>query len=169
MATNNLRPEEWPDIVNRIRNASDADVGAFLAERERRFDNFFQTIGKEEVGTISAFQNSAAVAASLTDAVGIRVGTFVFLNLTITLTAGSTGAGTIMVTAPVDLPVVGASINPVGVMMFFDLSLLSTTQNITHVVNNDKFSLAGGTTTQLAIGDILGISVQYRTSATAVM
>lgn len=40
LATNTLNPDEWPDIIRRIRSG-DPSIGRYLAERERRFDNFF--------------------------------------------------------------------------------------------------------------------------------
>jgi hypothetical protein len=48
LASNAIRPEDWPDLVRRIRDASDAEVGAFLTERERRFDNYLESEYFEE-------------------------------------------------------------------------------------------------------------------------
>lgn len=50
MATNSLRPEEWPGIVDRIRRG-DPNIGAYLTDRERRFDQFFG--GYSVQGTIT--------------------------------------------------------------------------------------------------------------------
>ena len=76
MASNVLRPEDWPDIVKRIRNGDDEAVAAFLSDRERRFDNYFANGFYTPVVT----QGATITSQSPTFGRWFRVGDWAFIH-----------------------------------------------------------------------------------------
>jgi hypothetical protein len=101
MASNNLRPEEWQNLVSRIRTG-DPTVAQALTDRERRFDNFFATGQYKPVATQNATLTTANVANE-TYGHWIRIGNWVWVQASFRSTSSGTASNRILLSVPPEL------------------------------------------------------------------
>ncbi len=89
MTANSVDPADWIQIVERIRSG-DPGVGAYLANRERRQDNYFSEFRYRP--TITQSGGGSASYSTNTYARIFRIGTLVFLQFNASITPfGVTG------------------------------------------------------------------------------
>lgn len=177
MATNTNDPGDWYDIVSRIRNASDNDVATRIAERERRFDNYFADF--DFTPTIA--QPTVAIAATVNYAVGQRIGRWITMAMSLTMTAVGPGNFVVRIFIPEALPVIGVSgtdviqvgtfeVNDISASKWYigNASMDGASRSITGKAHNATLGIgAEAAAFTLAIGDIVKCNVRYPTSATS--
>lgn len=103
MTTNILSPTDWPDLIRRIQ-AGDPSVGSAIAERERRFDNFFDNFSSPNVAAGTLYQGAVACSVALNEVYGHRVGNWVTIKGLVVVSALAT-AGVIELDPPAAFPI----------------------------------------------------------------
>jgi len=187
MASDNLRPEEWPDLVRMIQEGH-PNIGQRLVDRERRFDNFFATGQYKPTATAGAALTGSTVATE-TWGEWIRFGRWVFVQAQFRSTSAGTASNRILLSVPPELliagPVPGGSASifvPRGQFIWEDDSTApdgivtgtAVPYGSTHIAGitsgifgaAETFIYIGeGATSTVASGDWVAMSVMYLTSA----
>ena len=188
MASNVLRPEEWPDLVSAIRQG-DPNIGSRLADRERRFDNFFATGFYVPVVT----QGATITSQATTIGRWFRIGDWAFVHGLFVANSAGTLSSNIRFSVPSELPIgpvlpagVGAAQLINGSLSWVDVSLAPDGYAIAHAYSIDAFTIEGqvgaeqgtavsqrrlgaGGTDQIAAGDFLELAMSYYTSSASVV
>ena len=185
MGTNILHPEEWIEISAAI--AAGDDVGHRLAERERRFDNYFQDLTDFYTPTMGQSNFTindgpiSTVTLSASRVRGLRVGSWIMM--TVSMTASSTlafgaNASGITVVLPKELAMDSAESSTFGSFAFYDQSATtwytgasfpgggSGYTNIDEVYGAAGRTSAGadiGRAIDLTTSDQVSVSVAYKT------
>jgi hypothetical protein len=128
MTTDMLDSGDWPNIVQRIRDG-DPTVGAHLAERERRFDNFFGVISRTDTTPGAILQGAVERNVVYHDLWGYRIGNWVHLKGTAEIDTLVAQTGRITVEFPEQLPfdqTEQQDRNTLGILVVYDDSHLET-------------------------------------------
>lgn len=168
MATNILHPEEWPDIIAAIRSG-DPNIGSRLADRERRFDNYFATYPYVPVlKTGGAVKTCTVVYADV-----FRIGTRVWITAEVTATQAGAANATVRLMLPPELPAPAytAGESLAGVFTVKEVSsgklyvgaARIDVDNVTGWPHNLTDKIGPGTGTTIASGDSIAMSINYPT------
>lgn len=175
MGSDTWRADEWPEIVEAIRNG-DPSAGARLAARERKFDNYFRRFTFADYQPVVT-QGGNTITYSLTansHFSGLRVGNMVFLNFRAVTTAAG-AAGSIAFSVPSFLPMeLGTFVPLVGHVLAFQQATI--TCNFAAAFATSSLLVGGyadraanflglSPAFNVASGDTIGYNLQYMTSA----
>lgn len=169
MASNALRPEEWPDIVKAIQ-AGDPNVGARLVDRERRFDNFFAAFPYTPV----LKTGGTAKTCTVTYADVFRIGTRVWISAEVVATQAGTALSTVRLTIPAVLPPPAYALGEMltGVFTVHEVSsgklyvgaACLDVDNVSGWPHGLTDKIGPGTGTTIGVGDTIAMTINYPTA-----